>query len=56
MPNRILTIDDDASVRRRVRTRLEIQPGFATLKDGVLNIGLPKAAHAKAVRIGPTAA
>jgi two-component system response regulator MprA len=35
MPNRILIVDDNASVRHRVRRHLESQPGFATCEEAV---------------------
>lgn len=37
-------------------TEIDISKVTATLKDGVLNLALPKAAHAKAVRVEPKAA
>jgi CheY-like chemotaxis protein len=35
MPNRILIVHDNASVRHRVRTHLESQPGFAICEEAV---------------------
>jgi HSP20 family molecular chaperone IbpA len=35
---------------------IDTSKATATLKDGVLNLELPKAAHAKAVRVEPKGA